>query len=455
MISGVVLYVALLTMRQYILTDNPLNIAIMTCLLLGLIVSFLLKGAPYKKLFLFMLLATMIAPDIPIGPLGIRLEALILLVALGIAYGHYALKGQVSSGFKWTIFDLLFLWGGGSILCSIAYATIILGFNLIPRDLFAFVRLIQYYLYYRFACSLVFNEHEIDQYGRIFGLIGLLICVLGIAQFFNWFNVNALITPLYAGRKAGDYLLNFRAVGTLGNPNVFGFFAFMVFAYYFTRYITANMNKGRSALYLLATCGSLLAILVSMSRTAMVLTVISVFLFVVLKVRKKNQIVRLLIWLLVIVVSLSAALSVFGRVIERISSNEAGLVAALLSTESALVRYKLWDQAMEYVKFSPVFGTGPAKESIETIVDNEYLVFLKHYGLVGLLYYFLLFVNIFLLARKRMIRGAAEAVKGFGGFMLMVSIGTFIFNLTGGVYENFQLISLLLLFVGMLSARQE
>ncbi|HZK10764.1 MAG TPA: hypothetical protein VFD10_00165, partial [Atribacterota bacterium] len=46
------------------------------------------------------------------------------------------------------------------------------------------------------------------------------------------------------------------------------------------------------------------------------------------------------------------------------------------------VNYDLW-------KLSPLFGWGPGKVTMTTIVDNEWLLLLRRYGLIGVIIFIL------------------------------------------------------------------
>jgi O-antigen ligase len=52
---------------------------------------------------------------------------------------------------------------------------------------------------------------------------------------------------------------------------------------------------------------------------------------------------------------------------------------------SLLARFDMWGDAMDLFSRSPVFGWGPAKTSHPTVVDGEYFLLLRRYGVVGAL----------------------------------------------------------------------
>lgn len=54
-----------------------------------------------------------------------------------------------------------------------------------------------------------------------------------------------------------------------------------------------------------------------------------------------------------------------------------------------------WKANYDIWKLSPLFGWGPGKMTMTTIVDNEWLLLLRRYGLIGVIIFILWFANFY------------------------------------------------------------
>lgn len=103
---------------------------------------------------------------------------------------------------------------------------------------------------------------------------------------------------------------------------------------------------------------------------------------------------------------------------------------------------------------SPFIGAGPRKDIELGTVDNEYLLFLDRYGIVGTVAYLLLFFAAF--------RVAWRAWRPDGSFIALLSLTVMVFtvalaafNITAGSYYHFQIMAVYWLFVGLLAANRK
>ena len=62
---------------------------------------------------------------------------------------------------------------------------------------------------------------------------------------------------------------------------------------------------------------------------------------------------------------------------------------------SWVARVENWETHFTFWKESPWFGWGPGKETMGTVVDNEWLLILRRYGLIGTIAFIGLFGNLF------------------------------------------------------------
>src|SRR5690606_11453934 len=77
-------------------------------------------------------------------------------------------------------------------------------------------------------------------------------------------------------------------------------------------------------------------------------------------------------------------------------------------------RLMMWEEAFALWLESPVFGWGPAKETMPTYVDNEWLLMLRRYGILGAASLTALYVSMFAgleRARRAATNPASEALS--------------------------------------------
>lgn len=84
---------------------------------------------------------------------------------------------------------------------------------------------------------------------------------------------------------------------------------------------------------------------------------------------------------------------------------------------------------------SPIFGVGPQKADGAGTVDNEYLLVLARYGLVGLAAYLALWLAVFVVAVRRAGRDALGVAAGLAGAV----VGVLAFNVVAGSLYQLQL----------------
>ena len=153
----------------------------------------------------------------------------------------------------------------------------------------------------------------------------------------------------------------------------------------------------------------------------------------------------------------------------------AGLLILTIIPEKAVFRYSQlmyfteatswqarvmnWEMNFSIWMESPWLGWGPGKATMGTIVDNEWLLLLRRYGVVGLTVFLGLFGSLFFgLSRIRrsnpesLVVALAVALQG-------TLMGYALYMMFAAVYHSLQLMPILLLFLGLAysqwRARQE
>ncbi|MGE3600663.1 MAG: O-antigen ligase family protein [Dehalococcoidia bacterium] len=127
--------------------------------------------------------------------------------------------------------DLLFLGVGLSVAASTIYAPLALDSEFSPRDLYEVAKVGMYWVLFRFGWEGARPAEESAARGVVWALLagGTLAGLFGLAQYYNWLDVNAWATPAWApAHHLRTLAEDARAVGTIGNPNYFGMLSALV-----------------------------------------------------------------------------------------------------------------------------------------------------------------------------------------------------------------------------------
>ena len=100
----------------------------------------------------------------------------------------------------------------------------------------------------------------------------------------------------------------------------------------------------------------------------------------------------------------------------------------------------IWDS----VKESLIWGLGPSKYSLTTVIDNQYLLWITRQGIVG---FTIICLGIYFLFH-RMMRAASGTFHVYGVLCFFLVIG--IFGMTGAFLNNFRLFLLTLFFAAVI-----
>lgn len=119
-------------------------------------------------------------------------------------------------------------------------------------------------------------------------------------------------------------------------------------------------------------------------------------------------------------------------------------IFTLSSTNSWQARLKNWDEYLQYFIKHPVLGVGSVK-SIQYVrhPDNEWLLLLKRYGLVGATYFMLMFIIPIALNWNRLKRDI------IGKIFIAITIGTFVYMIPAIAFHSFQLMSIMMILAAL------
>lgn len=374
---------------------------------------------------LLVLLSLFILPGVPVlrgGELKVRLDDLII-----IAWGLGLWLGRAT---KWTLtigqVDILYFSLAGSTLISTLYGWALSGVIEI-RDLLELVKLAKYWCAYQLAVSL---RPPIDVFYKSAYLSSIIICLFSVAQVFDLFAVNSWLSPLYISPSQVNHLdpgrawYQRRATATLGNPNSL---AAMLVIIFWLLWMSPRLQRPKVRWIALA-C-ALVSLVLTQSRTGMVAFLMGWAGYLVLgQVSLLRRFWGALIPILLVIVGFSGVLPYL-----------AGLKGGL-EVNSLQLRIKIWNSILNETIKSPILGFGPAKTLLHVYVDNEYLLYLYRYGIVGLSLLVLLYISIGCSSYKK--RNTPY------GVVFWILLGLLVVNLTNTTFYNLQLMPILMLLVG-------
>jgi hypothetical protein len=153
---------------------------------------------------------------------------------------------------------------------------------------------------------------------------------------------------------------------------------------------------------------------------------------------------------LILMFSISGALALllFGGFlpsVARVSEVNSAIASADISSIASFAHRLehnlfIWDS----VKESLIWGLGPAKYSLTTVIDNQYLLWITRQGIVG---FTIICLGIYFLFH-RMMRAAPGTSHVYGVLCFFLVIG--LFGMTGAFLNNFRLFLLTLFFAAVI-----
>lgn len=371
-------------------------------------------------------------------------ELLVLLYLCFLPFGKQKLQLAKASDLGKIIAALI-----ASTVVSIIFAKLFLHYRFSFRDAFELVKPLKYYLIVLFIANLNFTELTLKKLMQYFWVFSGLFILAGFLEYLNPGDFKELLLPYAPEKVAQARLASQRIMGLFGNPNYTGIFLMMVINLAFS-FLIFPKNKPRvTVLYLAIFSLAGMVLLLTMSRTALLATLISlgyIFFRSLVSYRvSKKQVVAVLG---VVIIVVAVFLGLYGE--KFLWRFEEGV--NLGTSTSFQAKLAFWKESLALIKQSPLFGWGPAKGEMTTLVDNEYLLIMRRYGLAGLLIYLWLYLNILSRSGRLAARAGSPVEVAYGFAVQGMTLGFLIFNLTAGTFYNLQLMSVYYALVGALLA---
>lgn len=265
-------------------------------------------------------------------------------------------------------------------------------------DVFSASRVFLFYIFLIGNLEKLISEDNIkcDTIAKTLAMVSILFAVGAIFQFVIpdvFLSVHAPNITVDLRSKSDFIAFSFfnRVFSFLNDPNIFGVFSAFCFFICFKHY---RENNNKSPIFLIAIVGNILGVILSQSRTAIILIGIFFILQFLLSLFAKKKIKPLQLFLILLVLSVFAYLilinmesvSEFLRVDTILTGN--GRVANNVDKVNYLIDQEL---------FGLLLGNGMGIER-DIIFENSYLLLIYQTGILG----FLLFImaSIFLLGKS-------------------------------------------------------
>jgi O-antigen ligase len=373
-----------------------------------------------------------------LGSLGSRLIDLSVLIILLLLY--FPLLERNNSRLKLNRVSWLFLLLFIQMILALVYGRVVLGAEVIARDLFEFYRMPYYLLMVNFAYQIHWDDRLLERYlFRPLVWVGMLIISFGITQRFNLFNVNYILTPFYRDKEklVRDIINKGRIVSTLSNPSHYGLFLVWLIIF-----LLGLAFLKRRKLLLAWTGLALISVWWTSSRTALLvlLGTLIYWMWQLVRLRRlsRTKAVILIVTIVIILILLFNYLLLHSEnrymldMLKRIRHGD------FWQLHSLQLRFNVWQRQLNFVKKSPVMGWGPAKSETGSVSDNQYLFILKRYGLIGLALFLTIMFKLYRLAGTMLASSQTKSKQVlFVTFRCMI-VALAVANLAGEFADSLQ-----------------
>ncbi len=369
----------------------------------------MIKSKPYVFLCSIFFVLSILMPDIPYPIVGnLRPEDLILILLGLFVLDNILLKNGQFPKAGWPVFIMLLMFAWLVIVSS--GINFILGNVDNPGLVFKeFIRFVKYAVV--FVVFLWLDPKKARIPFRIFLIAAVVVVGIQILQRYQLFNIDNWLIELYRPRHIYSiYSTSWRGASTFSNPNVFGNFLLLPFAFIFSTFFISgetfyNIKLKKFASLILVMIFSL-GILFTQSRTSVMAMLIIIFFGTFLYFfegavynnrisGKDTKYISYVILFLFFIVLISKFYNL-ERAFLFIRAVETG---GSLSVKLGIAKYAI-GIVLDSNPFCLIFGMSPGAKYIQTDFEYGYLVY--WYGLTGILFYGLLIYSQLRIFSKRL-----------------------------------------------------
>jgi len=353
------------------------------------------------------------------------------------------------------LFIGLLLVLGFSVLISTSYSLII-GVPLSYKNNFDLVKVIKYLLIILFSGAMIsFSQISLRRVVNVCYVAAFVLIVITLVQYLSWpTGPGAVLARLYAAptQFMNSYLRDHRMVVTAVDPNMGAQVLFLMF----TLMLVLAVNGVRRKLSTIAVLGLLVSIVLTQSRTGLVMVGVVAIVLAIHSVRLKRA--RLWIRPLCIVFALTVLVAEGIVVSSGFSPSYLRSLGRVFHSGNILIDRSMslrlthyWPQVIDQWLQSPLVGWGPVEQTkVNLLADNEYLLTLLHFGLLGLGLLLCFYVANFHLA-QRIVRYATDQYRlSFGQSISWAIPAILAGNLTHTMFFDIQSAEIFFLNIGLL-----
>lgn len=389
-----------------------------------------------------------LTPNIRLGSLpSFRIEQIIvILFSLYFIIELFLRKKTEKTNLR---FPIMYLGFSLIIIISILVGSL-KGITIVINDFFEIYKVFIYLGLYIITAYLVKSEEDKIKILKFMIFCMLISVLISVQQYFNLFNLNETYIHIIAPSQSRPLLNNHpnpRVVGMTSNPNTYaiipGIGTILSLAVY-----SYTKEKKYISFFLIYVLG----VLMTKSRSGFVFMLIGTLFFVFLYIIKSNFKItrtsdgRINIKGLRTIITTLILLILFAIIIYIVLPDELNsrLVSGLnLKTDNSFqARLINWKEHIDLFKLSPIFGLGPGK-SIEygSYTDNEWILFLRRYGIIGTIYIALTFLRPFIKSKD----------KFFKYIYFSVLLASGLYMIPAAIYHVFQIMPLIMILAALIS----
>jgi len=382
-----------------------------------------------RELLIIIIGLSIILPGIQLTPSfpEIRPEEFLIYSLFPFIFLHNITSNSLNEhSLKFTKYYLLFLF---LAMVSTIYGVQILNVNTGSRDMVEFIKMGKYLLIFLAVASSNPTERDLKILLNTFLVVMIFSATIGILQFYNIFGFSSLTGPIYLGEKI--FKVNERLTGTFTNPNSYSVVLGFSIIISLVQLLTEKTHN-RKLFYVFTLGFFSICILITGSRTGLAAILFSLIILLLLFLRFNIKNIKSIIPIIVLLgVSFTVGVYYAGQdIVSRLSSG-----VNFLENESLLMRIYAWYLNIQLIIQSPILGWGPAKEMFTTVVDNEYILIVRRYGIVGGLAFMMIYFYPLWVSFKNFIQSKGDKYA----LIFTVTIVFFLIsNLTNSVYNHIQ-----------------
>lgn len=334
--------------------------------------------------FVFFIIVLMFrpSPTLLLGPvIGLRMMDLILLIFL-LVYIFYKRSESYKIDNTTLILMIMLVSQCISMFFSIFYHEVLI------EDLFEIFRPVLYVVTY----IVIKKYYTFTSLNYVYTAIFFTL-LLGFIELHNFFNLENVLKYLYDHTKSRAIdSTSWRIVGSFYNPNYFGYYLALIV----NLSLIMVLFQVRTKYSLFIFSFSLYLLFFTGSRTALISVGVGLLITIVLYLLKHTGI-KVYKKLIILFCILSFTLFIAPNIIEYLNQNFKRFNDFENISHNFYTRVAVWDYSLQWIKERPLFGNGPGKAIIESF-DNNYIIILFRYGIVGLIIFLLLLVKLYIRA---------------------------------------------------------